>query len=285
MRFGEVRIDLERTLLRLDRLEHEIVDAHERSLQAIRAAKRRPGHRVLGIVPRGFLEGRNGSLERIACRQPHVEHPARVALVGFDRSCFAAFDLGDFRSAEHDVQALAQLVNNLVLQREDVANQSVDLDRLADFAGDDIHEVRGDAHQLAEALEPSDHDPRGAEPAADVDGQRFVQPRVGAQIAQRVEDAGAADDAQPVDVLEIRADRFRDPRADPVVVGFARDVGERHHGDRTLDPRLRLKADGHTARRAPRIHYPARARHPEDPSAPRAPSDSGTSAISRAAAR
>ena len=84
-------------------------------------------------------------------------------------------------------------------------------------AGRDLDEVRRDAHDAADALVAADDHPGRAEPAADVDRQRVLQVGVGAEVAQRVVDAGTPDDRQAVDVLEIRADGFGDPGPDPVV--------------------------------------------------------------------
>ena len=85
-------------------------------------------------------------------------------------------------------------------------------------AGGDLDEVRGDAHDPADALVPAHDHPCRAEPAADVDRKRVLEMGAGGQVAQRVVDACAADDRQAVDVLEIRADGLGDAGADPVVL-------------------------------------------------------------------
>src|ERR1700752_5366919 len=104
-------------------------------------------------------------------------------------------------SAQRDVETLTQLEHNLVLQRENVANPAVELDGAAHLAGFHVDEVGGDSHQLADALETADDDPRRAETAADVDGERLVEVGARRKIAQGIEHARAADDRQAVDVL------------------------------------------------------------------------------------
>ena len=229
------------------------VERQERALERVRAAERGPCHRVFLIVLNRFFECGDRTLDRIARRQAQVHHAASVALVGLDRPRLLLLDVGDLRAAQRDVQALAQLEDDLVLQREDVADAAVDFDRALDFAGAHVDEIRRDANELAETLEAADDDPRRAQPAADIDGERLVEVRARGEVAQRIEDARAADERQAMNVLQIRADGLGDAGADPVIGRLARDVGKRHHGHRALDRgRRRRRSRGDTARRATR---------------------------------
>ena len=143
-------------------------------------------------------------------------------------------DFGDFRPAKRKVQPLTELEDDLVLQREDVSDPSVHLDGLAARAGRHLDEMRGDPYQLADALKPTDDDPGRAEPTADVDGQRLVQTGVRADVAQGVEHAGASNDRQAGNILEIRAHGLSDARPNPVIGWLARDVRKGHDGHRAL---------------------------------------------------
>ena len=252
MRVGELGIDRDGAPLHLDAFAHEIVDREERSLERVGAAERGPGHRVFLIVADGVFERRDRALDRVARREAQVHHAARVALVRLDRAGLALLDVGDLRAAQRQVQPLTQLEDDLVLQREDVADAAVDLDGAADFAGADVDEVGGDADELAEPLESADDDPGRAQPPADVDRQRLVEMRARGEIPQRVEHARAADERQAVNVLEIRADGFGDARTDPVVGRLAGDVRERHHRHRTLDRGRRRRQPAATRLVVPR---------------------------------
>ena len=86
-------------------------------------------------------------------------------------------DVGDLGAAQGDVQSLTELEDNLVLEREDVANPAVDLDRAPHFAGANVDEICGNADELVEPLEPADDDPGRAESTSDIDGERLVEMR------------------------------------------------------------------------------------------------------------
>ncbi len=171
MRIGQARIDGQRPALDLDGALGQFAQAEERALQRVGPAERCPGERVLRVVPYRGLERCNRALDRIAAGQPEVHHPPGEAFVRLDGPCLAPFDLRDFRSAQHQVEALAQLVDDLVLQGEDLRHAPVDLDGAPHGAGRDIQEVRRDADGLPHLLKTAHHHPCRAETAADVDGK------------------------------------------------------------------------------------------------------------------
>ena len=130
----------------------------------------------------------------------------------------------------------AQLEHDLVLQREDVADAAVDLDRARDLrrsrTSTKFAVMRTSSPRRWKPPTTTHVAPRRRPMSIASDSSRL---RVRAQVAQRVEHARAADDRQPVDVLQIRADRLGDAGADPVVGRLAGDVRERHHRDGILD--------------------------------------------------
>src|SRR5512145_2465098 len=74
-----------------------------------------------------------------------------------------------------EVQSLAQLEDDLVLQREDVVDLAVHFHRPAQLPRGDLHEVRGDPDHRADPLVATHHHPRRAEAPANVDGERVGQ--------------------------------------------------------------------------------------------------------------
>ena len=138
--------------------------------------------------------------------------------------------------ASSTLQALRQLEDDPVLEAEDVGERAVDLDVAQDDAGRHLDEAGGDADLGAEPLVAAGDDPARAEAAADLDREPVVE-RLGLarlQVAQRVEDALAADHGQAVDALQVRADGLGDARSDPLVGRLARDVREGDDGDRAV---------------------------------------------------
>ena len=231
----EVRIDGKGAALELNRLVDHVADAEEASLESVRVAESRPRMRVLRIVLRRIIECGNRSVDGFPRRLPEIHHPACVALVGGDRARFLPLDVGNLGPLEHDVESLAQLEDDLVLQGKDVVDPAIDFHRASNLTGRDLDEARGNPHHAAKALIPADHDPGRPETAANIDRERVVQVRIGAEIPQRVVDAGAADDGQPMNVLQIGADGLGDAGTDPVVSRLSRDVRERHHRHGILD--------------------------------------------------
>ena len=146
---------------------------------------------------------------------------------------------------------MTQFEDDLVLQREDVVDPAVDLDRPADLAGRDLDEARRDPHHAAKALIATNDDPCRSETPANVDRQRVVQVRIGAEVTQRVIDPRTADDGQAVDVLEIGTDGFGYPGSNPVVGRLAGDVRKRHHRNRVIN-RARRRHGGDAARQTDR---------------------------------
>ena len=134
---------------------------------------------------------------------------------------------------QRQLQVLRQLEDDAILQREDLVERAVDLDVAQHRAGIHLDEPRGDADLRSEALERARDDPARAQAAADLDRKPVVVRRLvrRVEVAQRVEHALAADDREALHVLEIGGHRLGDARADPLVGGLARDVGERDDGD------------------------------------------------------
>ena len=94
--------------------------------------------------------------------------------VSLDRLRFVVLDSIDLRRIETQVQALAQLVNDLVLQIENLGNSAIDLHRLDDLAGAHVDDASGDANHLADFLIAAGQYPARPEMPAQINGNHFV---------------------------------------------------------------------------------------------------------------
>src|SRR6185369_285878 len=94
----------------------------------------------------------NRAVERIAAACSQIDHSAREALVRLNRLCLLGFDIGDLGRAELEVEALAQFVDYLVLQTENLFDVAVDLYRSDHLAGIDVDHPGGDSYHLPHPL-------------------------------------------------------------------------------------------------------------------------------------
>ena len=175
MRVSELRVQLDRSLEGIDRFVDQVGERKERPLEVVRSPETRVRGGVVRIVLQRAFEERDGAVERLAAGHAEVHQAAGVRLVGLHRRRFVPADALDLADAEGQVQVLAQLVDDAILEVEDLADLPVHLDRADERARPDVHELRRDAHHVAEPLVAAGDDPRRAEAAADVDREPVVE--------------------------------------------------------------------------------------------------------------
>ena len=212
-------------------------------LDVVGGAELEVGAGVARVQRHRALEEEHRAVQRLVALQPEVQHAAGEGLVGVDHVRL----LGAPRHpAEIQAQTLGELGHDAVLQREDLGDAPVGLDRVRDRARLDVGDAGRDPDDVAQALERAAQDPPRAELAADAGRERLVGGGGGAgELAQRFPDALAGHDRQPLDALQVRGQRLRDTGAQPVGAAVASDVGEGHHGHRV---RRRRGHDGGAAR-------------------------------------
>ena len=246
MGVGQLRVDRDRLLRDLDRPLREIRQTQERALQVVGGAQGGPCGRVVRVTRGGPLEHVNRPVNRLRAALHQVHHGARAILVRFHRVRFLSLDRRHLAVIQLDVEAMAQLVDDLVLELEDIADSAIDLDGAVQRARGDVDDPCRDPDLLAQSLIAAAHEPRRAQLATHVDGHSLVEiARVArSEMTQRVEDALSTDDGEPPDALGVGHHGLRDPRANPVVGRLPRDVGERQHRHRVGQRWLRADIPG-----------------------------------------
>src|SRR5205085_3206466 len=116
MRKRQARVDGDGFLFALNGFEREFRQAQETPFQIVNRSQPRPRVRIVRVYLYRLLEKINPPVEGVAARRAQVHHAARELFVSLDRLRFVVLDSVDLRGIEAQVQALAQLVNDLVLQ-------------------------------------------------------------------------------------------------------------------------------------------------------------------------
>ena len=80
----------------------------------------------------------------------------------------------EVRRTQRHVEALAQIPDDAILEREDVVHAAVHLHRSHELAGADVGAFGRDADHRPDPLIAAADDPGRAQPAADVDRERLL---------------------------------------------------------------------------------------------------------------
>ena len=121
------RIERQGSLHSVDALQLKIAKRQEGALERVRHAEGSPRRRIVGVMLDRLLEQVDGPLDRLVRRHPNIHHAVRIRLVGFHRLGVTLLDPSNRRVVELQVEALAQLVDDLVLEFEDLIGLAVDL--------------------------------------------------------------------------------------------------------------------------------------------------------------